>query len=50
LKAKKSALNQGGMQGTPDEDSIGKYDALFGRQIKVSNPLLSPKLKLILKD
>jgi hypothetical protein len=26
-------------------DSIGKYDAVFGQNIDLNNPLLNPKLK-----
>lgn len=30
-----------------EEEYIGKYDALFGKNIKQSNPLLSPKISAI---
>lgn len=33
-----------------DSEMIGKYDALFGRHLKTNNPLLSPKMKEILKS
>lgn len=32
-----------------EEDTIGKYDALFGRQLMAGNPLLSPKMKQVVR-
>jgi len=33
-----------------ESEMIGKYDALFGRHLKTTNPLLSPKIVQILKS
>lgn len=30
-------------------DHIGKYDALFGKHLEVTDPLLSPKISLIVQ-
>jgi hypothetical protein len=31
------------------EDFVGKYDALFGRHLKTTNPLLNPKINQIVR-
>lgn len=33
-----------------ENDMIGRYDALFGKHLKTTNPLLSPKIAQILRS
>ena len=32
------------------EDYLGKYEVVFGQQLKNNNPLLSPKFKQLVQD